>query len=414
MAKARGPYSGKWWRHESYEIRAGYIVPSDDAECCAYDPWELHHVARTPGTDLRSPAAQLLRIAGKLNFEQRAQSGGGTTFVIEGEEELLDFCSRYGLLGILPHEAVSVTPAPPAMYAARSHELIVANPTWHRVGGTWTGFPAIERYTEEDAPGLAERLIDEGILLEHVADDPLFGGFGPFGDVDVDPDSLATKGWPVSFFIEEVTHETRGDGVPPALLIDTPKGWPEGWAPPGVMRLAAADERDIFRPDRGMPHAGWMHEPITRTWTSYFPSIPPTQDENYIFPRPLSRQFWQVYAEPVESFIRTARLLEMGTDDFSLLNRLTPTAGVALTEGDEGLREEWTFSSLISALAMMIMDDLTGPMRLRRCERCHAPYFSKAREAKYCSDTCRSTAAMKRWREKKRRRRQQGRQGGTG
>src|SRR5205823_10509479 len=48
-------------------------------------------------------------------------------------------------------------------------------------------------------------------------------------------------------------------------------------------------------------------EPLSYTWGGFFPSVPEPEREGYAYPLPLSDEFWQLYAEPIDLFISAAR-----------------------------------------------------------------------------------------------------------
>jgi len=68
---------------------------------------------------------------------------------------------------------------------------------------------------------------------------------------------------------------------------------------------------------------------------------------------------------------------------------------------DPGAREPfrpWVGPSLLSAFAMMIVEDLSGSYRVRLCSVCDTPFPSAAYQARYCSLTCQWRAQMRQYR----------------
>jgi hypothetical protein len=58
----------------------------------------------------------------------------------------------------------------------------------------------------------------------------------------------------------------------------------------------------------------------------------------------------------------------------------------------------WGFPSLISSLAMMVVQDMVEQRRIRFCEACGVLFLSSAPQARYCSTRCRNTAEKRRLR----------------
>ena len=97
-----GESAPRWWKFDRYEIENGYIRPAANASLGEFDPWLAHkaregHIDFPPYTELANLVRDLPR--------------GPFGFQIPDSEELrngvLDWCRRYGLLGLLPHEVSS-------------------------------------------------------------------------------------------------------------------------------------------------------------------------------------------------------------------------------------------------------------------------------------------------------------------
>ena len=121
--------AGYWWRFARYEIRDGVIRPVKGATCEQYDPWALFEAARDgfqrprQGKRMMEPPYQELfalwqRIEDRYalpqwagagpEFNRRRISDGGTSMDFDAQM-VTDWCSRFGLLGILPQCASSIT-----------------------------------------------------------------------------------------------------------------------------------------------------------------------------------------------------------------------------------------------------------------------------------------------------------------
>jgi hypothetical protein len=116
---------GHWWRWTRYEIRDGYIRPGSGARLKPYDPWAMWRSTRPPAKSSNqrrsgeTPYQSLLRLLGELQYrrpgdEPLAFTPGEVDLVLapfteDSEAKLLEWCARYGLLGLLLHRTVQVT-----------------------------------------------------------------------------------------------------------------------------------------------------------------------------------------------------------------------------------------------------------------------------------------------------------------
>lgn len=158
-----------------------------------------------------------------------------------------------------------------------------------------------------------------------------------------------------------------------------------------------------------------VEEPLTKTWSHFFPSVPWHQREIFAYPAPYSPAFWRLYGEPLFEFWRTARLFagivkyldrsaqimprgapanggsealarEQAIDSLNLLRK--DVSQVLVDEG-EGLRQQWVSPSLLASFAEMLVLDLVAGRRAQYCECCGRPFVSEAYQARYCSQPCR-------------------------
>ena len=83
---------GKWWRFQTYEIQDGAIRPASGARLKEYDLWEREGASVQPLLDLVSQARSVH--SGWKNIAMPSAETHG---------EIVKWCRRYGLLGILPH-----------------------------------------------------------------------------------------------------------------------------------------------------------------------------------------------------------------------------------------------------------------------------------------------------------------------
>jgi hypothetical protein len=83
-----------WWRFDRYEIHQGYIRPAPGAAVETYSPWELYKVPAKKEA-ITQPYHTLFRLT-EMGQPER-------------ERELLSWCSKFGLLGVLLHRSESVS-----------------------------------------------------------------------------------------------------------------------------------------------------------------------------------------------------------------------------------------------------------------------------------------------------------------
>ena len=158
-------------------------------------------------------------------------------------------------------------------------------------------------------------------------------------------------------------------------------------------------------------------ESLETVRSQFFPDLPTSQD----LPLPFSDEFWAHYAEPVHLFLNAATRLREATDGARMkaskadpgnmrvatgvakLQALAAPVRTTLYKTQRGkFSVGWVCHSLLAAFAMMATLDL-AEARLLRCARpdCGKYFVSKAKKARYCTDTCRKTVQMRRWRHRK-------------
>ena len=97
-----GIANGEWCRANTYEFKDGAIVPASGAKIRIYDPWAASRERADAGGITIPIYQELIDVAGEVataNFRSlRPQDFDG----------ILDWCSRYGLLGLLPHLVIRV------------------------------------------------------------------------------------------------------------------------------------------------------------------------------------------------------------------------------------------------------------------------------------------------------------------
>ena len=361
------PNAGWWWRHSKYEIRDGCIRPGSRAKLERYDPWERYHAARREEHQgEHGKLVMLPAYQSLLDLIEKAHRAGPTALfkpTSEVESDIASWCAQHGLLGILLHRTRSVT------LAAR-----------------WRG----------DDPHSSK----PGYLLLPVA--------RRFVRL---PDAWESK--EVHLF----------DGGQKYRLDENPNL--EG-------QLVSAGDLREQSPDgyvEILPHTDsfdWQHEPLSKTWATYFPHVPTQDRETHQYPQPLTDGFWAAYAEPIGDFISAAVTLADTIQGLALLrqnppSKLTGNQSLAwqrahyemaalvnqvsaypwIPDPKSGsIRLIWASPSLLASFAMMAFQDLAEG-KVLACAHCGRVFVSDAWQAAYCSDKCRNTAVKRRYRAKK-------------
>ncbi len=164
-----------------------------------------------------------------------------------------------------------------------------------------------------------------------------------------------------------------------------------------------------------------VREPLGSTWARYFPSVPVDQCERFEYPSPDTDEFWRLYAEPVDEFLRVADQLAQclrsiteipeprkgrealtpvphqvklypGLNDF-----LEPVQPCLDLSGAKPQARYWS-PSLLGLLALMIREDLArAGGRVVTCI-CGLMFIHPSKN--YCCSTHQNTAEKRRQREK--------------
>jgi hypothetical protein len=346
---------GYWNRFDRYEIRDGFIRAAAGATLTTYNPWEEYRADRgTPPYD--GLLVLLEEIQREVTFSTTAR---GRPFLVSprAERALLAWCARYGVLGVLLHQAHAVTlharwRPPASVTAPRPDDVLL--PSVRRYVRTSTRWRAVTRMI----------MAQDGVYMTG------------------EPERAETPLARAEYF--------------PSLP-----------APGVLLRDMVTDE--------------WLEEPLDRTWALYFPDVPEAERPTFDYPVPMSEPFWRLYAEPVDQFVHGAVVLrdallglerlrpldEASDEDKRLMGRGLSTleglvAGVSptLTLHEDGtVAPQWAAPSLLSSFAMMAYLDVTGSRRhLVRCEACDRVFFSEAWQARYCSERCRNRAQKRAYR----------------
>src|SRR3990172_1269230 len=208
------PLSPPWWRFSSYVFEEGYLRPAPGASFRDSDPWkDFVEMRASRGYLGESPYEQLVNIVREQKSVEETITG------------LLEWTSRYGLLGVLPQHALNVRLAPSA---GDGGKITQQSYSWRR--GEWIG----KEHSDARFTGISHYPSASAVVLEMKS---------PFGE----------------------------------------------WGP---LREAAA----------------WREESLSETWGIFF-RIPREERDSFQYPRPLSEEFWKIYAEPVGAFLLAAHRL---------------------------------------------------------------------------------------------------------
>jgi hypothetical protein len=355
-------WSGGWWRFTKYEIRDGAIRPAANASLEQYDPWDLYRISQIDSETPR-PYQCLLALLLSMGacFDEKAgrwtleKSLDDASLSLSDQNEILNWCSRFGLLGILPHTAV----------------IIELPPFWDTASvddkDPWEDGAELRRTGERTNAGVRRARTNgewKTILLMPVEGRPEY----------------------VSF-----------DGPGAGILLLKPNPIPEAF-----FHGFLIDGRSSF--------------PVSSMLPVFFPDFVDEGDD-FECPAFLSREFWQIYSEPVEEFLAFAMaflsavepvLAHRAEAHLHQFERFLEPMGISLSFDPKGnVQEQWVCPSLLSSFARMALQDLSAGMRILRRECCKGPFVTGAYQARYCSHKCA-------WKQRKRRARApRNEQGGT-
>lgn len=161
---------------------------------------------------------------------------------------------------------------------------------------------------------------------------------------------------------------------------------------------------------RGLYSPIVQFQELDRALGPFFPDVAATQKNTYEYPCPFSDEFWEQYSESIVDFLDAARLLKTaidgmryrgkGSEDPATVQKRigSLTVSVQTIPYLRGRRPHvgWVSYSLLSAFAMMAVFDLAS-MRITKCGNCGSYFTANTQRAKYCSQTCRSTAQMRKY-----------------
>ncbi len=385
MASAVHQEMGWWWRFSEYRVVGGRIEPAPGARLSQYDPWADYRASRSRGGNGEPPYQSLLSLLRRIDYRA---SGRGFVLKPESEAQIARWCSRHGLIGVLPQTiqridlpAVARASIPESGVTVRDALRITISAHGRDPAGWSTSKIPDTEIPEKTHPGLITRFIQSGLLKKDHSGQEREPGFVSYSGV-IPYDELK------------------------ALVGVFASRW---WQRPGAVQVAG-------------PRLS-----LDELAKSYFPGVPGEERESFDYPQPLTPGFWHLYSETVKDFLHRAGWLQaalehIGSVDLAdatwsegevgdfpigldILNFLTGSANRVLGVRHVSLELVWLFPSLLASYAMMIAEDLTQNNALHACSVCDTPFLSKAYQVKYCSDTCRFRAQKRRQRKAEKARR---------
>jgi len=344
MVASYRPEIGDWWRFDRYIIEDGAIRPAEGSRLSTYDPWADYEASRLHGGGQEAPYQTLLSLVQQLRFDAT------NTLTPESASLLCEWCSSYGLLGILTQE----------------YDHLPMRFLWDR---------------------------------ETIAPPEDYKTAGPEG-LRVDPHILGAWLWnppnswgEIPYWIRTILNYREGPQVAPSRAlysymihasecIESPDGYKQP--------LISKPLTEQFWRDYQEPVAEFVERArdLTASLKHLASPIPPDIRDGG----------WAVWQDGK---------LDLGYidfwDDITYLNELTSTASFGVQIDATGKPQRILgFRSLLGTLALMILQDVTGGRMVRVCANCGAPFTSTSPKAAYCSVRCRNTAQKRRQRNRAR------------
>ncbi|HWQ52101.1 MAG TPA: hypothetical protein VN442_00350 [Bryobacteraceae bacterium] len=335
---------GEWFRWSRYDLLNGLLVPAEGAQLQKYDPWEKFRANAGKYRTVDQPYVALLNL--DQNLESLAKRGiyaskrRGNEFRPgvrnEAHELILDWCNRYGLLGLLPvlSKSMRVRVATPPDAAP--------GPTfvqYYRLGGIWHR---------------------TGVLRAECDDD---GGY-------------TWLSWPFSLYQERPIWDLRE-----------------------FFRPAETDSETEYRFQPPCPWSNrfWETycEPVEEfeRWCSRFSmfvetsQMPTAELESVKLPDLSERALLQI-----DSFIGSNETLAL------LADAVSPSFRFNLERNT--VDEERVSAGLLASYALMFLWDRIERRHTVQCGNCRYYFVSDLEVAGYCSPRCRNTAQKRRSRGK--------------
>lgn len=441
------PGGPKWWRFDEYEVVSGtHIAPARGANLEEYDPFEAHEeLWGGRSQDDEPPYVRLARVDP------------------HDLDELVEWCTEFGLLGILPHRTQEVNFWP---RWGGIHSQLGGSGGVSGLGLGGGSLGSVRLVVQE-----SYRWGHGGGLVESTASvDPTAAKVDLDGNRDLD--------W------SETGAYARGDEPPqeesPELLDERGIDTPVRIGPPEQGELLSSEELDALEDQITLVSGG---RPVVRpgarilrihskkveridlaegyaqffpryenvpAWVDTQPSWSGTVVEDNVFwsdsahealvdlekrryPLPTESDFLREYGEPIFLLRRYARQIEAVYDIWkraseadtyqelrsaldsydsegmrqpfaefrSSLEGVSPFAGPRPEEDGFSWPVAWNIPSLYAGLSLMMYQDFTRRGVLaKQCRECSRPFSTRRTDKKYCSIRCANRFRVRKHRKK--------------
>ena len=305
------------------------------ADVKRYDPWQVFNERKRLGNE-PSPYVELINVLDTLGIRQPPDAecyGYEPQLRTEIEKELgteqieavLEWCSRWGLLGVLPHMASFIQLAPQMAYEGYDNwERYPFKVTYERINGRW-----IDRHVCSRRKWRAYAKVTDQLLYE------------------------------TSFASEKTLTEAVWPFFPSAMRSES-ESW---WYP-----LPLSDE-----------FACTYAEPLSQFvyWAEILAIAVQQMSPAY-----LAYNLRELHDE--EAFITNHHDFIPAVD--KLLGPIAQTVTYSRTAKELSLK--WNMPSLISSFALMAVYDSVAGTRVERCPSCMRMFTTSAYQAVYCSNKC--------------------------
>ena len=335
--------TGNWWKFDRYELRDGMIRPARGAKLSRYDPWEDQNQAAPLQQDRVPAYRSLLDMVNRLRYlEPPSLQNRFGQLHQRSERELLDWCGRYGLLGLLLHDALLITLAPHATkIPASDYRAMLKSWRQHRVRERPPRTAMVQKSYTRTTFGWVER--DQPIHRETHLQTP----------------AVVTQNYVGDRLAEDSLVMLRRY-FPSAARSDSPDAWQSFECP--------APLSDRF-------------------WMLYAESL----DEFLTRVRFLKLAIASMTAPTIRDPI-SAEAVELMTGRSYLQGLLSPVGFGFVVEPRLGLRPRLVGGSLLAMLAAMALQDAPNG-RVLQCATCGNIFIAgKRTQTRYCSKRCRATA----------------------
>jgi hypothetical protein len=178
--RPRTEFAGTWWRFSAYKIRNGAIRPARGAVLGSYDPWQEFYASSRRVDRAYLELADLGRIP-PSGFPSRTVEDERA-----GHRRLLNWCQRFGLLGVMLQETERVELEPRRAGRDKLGEVwrqrvyfrsAAAIGEWDSTGSGWRLWETTQR--ERRASRAISRTVEGPTGLE-LGERPLAEAWGPY------------------------------------------------------------------------------------------------------------------------------------------------------------------------------------------------------------------------------------------